>query len=146
VGRYYAIGKTITLLAGAAIPFSGGKFKMYWNKQEIQAAEFVWRTEGKIWRREAEIWLMKGGEMVKTSRRLDALLIDVETGEIEAAEWSTAKNLSEGAAKKAQLEYQAELFAKADEGWTILARPAGEDALYDITKAAQRTEPYPHWR
>ena len=84
--------------------------------------------------------------MIKTSRRLDALLFDVTTGEIEAAEWSTAKNLSEGAAKRAQLDYQRELFGKAKDGWTILARPQGEEAFYDITKAAQRTEPYPHWR
>ena len=145
-GRDYAIGKTLTVLAGAVVPMSGGKFKMYWNKQEIQAAEFVWKTEGKLWRREAEIWLMKGNKMVKTSRRLDALLFDITTGEIEAAEWSTAKNLSEGAAKKAQLAYQKELFDKAKDGWTVLARPAGEEAFYDITKAAQRTEPYPHWR
>jgi len=145
-GRDAALGKAITVLAGAIIPLKGGKFKAHWNKQELQAAEFVWKTEGKLWRREAEIWLMKEGKLVKTKRRLDALLFDVTTGEIEAAEWSTAKNLSEGAAKKAQLEYQKELFEKAEEGWTILARPSGEDAFYDITKAAQRTEPYPHWR
>jgi hypothetical protein len=144
--RDYALGKVLNVFAGTVIPMNGGKFKMYWNKQEIQAAEFVWKTEGKLWRREAEIWLMKGDKMVKTSRRLDALLFDITTGEVEAAEWSTAKSLSEGAAKKAQLAYQKELFDKAKEGWTVLARPAGEEAFYDITKAAQRTEPYPHWR
>jgi hypothetical protein len=131
---------------GAMIPLRGGKFKLYWNKQELQAAEFVWKTEGKLWRREAEIWLMKDGRMMKTSRRLDALLFDITTGEIQAAEWSTPKNLAEGAVKKAQLQYQKELFAKAEQGWTILAKPAGEEGFYDITKAAQRTEPYPHWR
>lgn len=145
-GRDYAVGKIGSALVGAAIPMKGGKFKMYWNKQELQAAEFMWRSEGKLWRREAEIWLMKDGKLVKTSRRLDALLFDITSGEVEAAEWSTAKNLSEGAAKKAQLQYQKELFEKANEGWTILARPSGEDTFYDITRATQRTEPYPHWK
>ncbi len=126
-------------------PIVGGKFKMYWIKQEIKAAEFVWRTEGKIWRREAEIWLMKGNQMVKTQRRLDALLFDI-TGEIQAAEWTTAKSLSSSAKKEAQLQYQRELFAKVKEGWTVWARPAGEKAFYDITKAAERTEVYPHWQ
>jgi RHS repeat-associated protein len=143
--RDAGVGKAVKIGVGALKPLSGGKFKMYWNKQEVSAAEFVWKNEGKLWRREAEVWLLKEGKLIKTKRRLDALLIDVETGQIEAAEWSTKKNLSEGARKKAQLEYQRELFAKAQEGWTILARPAGEDAFYDITKAAERTEVYPHW-
>jgi RHS repeat-associated protein len=124
----------------------GGKFKQYWNKQEDQAGEFIWRTEGKIVRREAEIWLEKGGKLQKTQRRLDALLISHETARIEAAEWSTPRNLSEGAAKHAQLQYQQELFDLAKEGYTIWARPAGEKAFYDITGAAQRTEVYPHWK
>jgi RHS repeat-associated protein len=124
----------------------GGKVKQYWNKQEDKSGDFVWRTEGKIVRREAEIWLMKGDKLVKTTRRLDALLISHETSKIEAAEWSTARNLSEGAAKKQQLQYQQDLFDMAKDGYTILARPNGEHAFYDITGAAQRTEVYPHWR
>ena len=34
----------------------------------------------------------------------------------------------------------------AKQGYTLWARPAGEQAFYNITKAAQRTEVYPHWR
>jgi RHS repeat-associated protein len=124
--------------------FSPG-FKQYWNKQETQAAEFVWRTEGAVWRREAWIWIMKDGKMIKTQRRLDAVLFQT-TGKVEAVEWSTPRNLEEGAAKQAQLQYQQEIFALAKQGWRILARPEGESVYYDITGAAQRTEVYPHWR
>jgi RHS repeat-associated protein len=145
--RDKAVFKGTLSMVGTVVKIpKGGAFKKYWNKQEEAAAEFVWRTEGKLWRREATIWLMKDGKMVKTKRRLDALLFDHTTGEIQAAEWSTARELSEGARKKAQLEYQKELFDKAKDGWTILARPEGEEAYFDITKAVQRTEVYPHWR
>jgi hypothetical protein len=138
-------GRGRTAAPARTSAFKSGDFKKYWNKQELAAAEFVWRTEGKFFRREAEIWLEKDGELVKSARRLDAVLFD-NNGEVQAAEWSTPKNLSEGAAKKAQLEYQQELFEKAAEGWTLWARPSGEKSFYEITKAAQRTEPYPHWR
>lgn len=158
VGLSYGFDKlTDKLLSGSKTPKRksgrsgggtdrGGEFKKYWNKQEEQAAEFVWRTEGKVWRREAEVWIEKSGKLTKTKRRLDAILTEHSTGLIEAAEWSTARNLVEGAAKKAQLQYQQEIFDLAKQGYTIWARPAGEHAFYDITKAAQRTEVYPHWR
>jgi len=120
--------------------------KAYWNQQELRAAQYVMEKEGLFWWREAEIWLMKGEELIKTDRRLDAVLIDPITGEVQAAEWTTARQLSESAAKKAQLASQRQLFAQAKKGWTVLARPAGEGAFFDITKAAERTEVYPHWR
>ena len=44
-----------------------------------------------------------------------------------------SKKSSEGA-RKAQLQYQQELFGKAKEGRTVLARPTGEKAYYDITR------------
>ncbi len=119
--------------------------KKYYNWQEDEAAEFVWRTEGKIPWREATIWLEKAGKLIATSRRLDALLIDVLSGKVEATEWTTARQLSEGAGKKMQLEYQRQLFAKAKQGYRILARPAKSSAFIDITGAVERTEVYPHW-
>jgi len=138
---------TISVMVGTLIPLKGGKFKMYWNKQELEAAEFVWRTEGKLWRREAEIWIMKGNKLEKTRRRLDAVLFDIPTGEIDVAEWTTAKSLAENITKRTQLEYQRKLFEEAKKkGWTLLARPSGEKNFYFITNATQRTEQYPHWR
>jgi hypothetical protein len=146
--RDWAIGKVGGTLLSAVpvVPKFPKGFKEKWAKQEIKAAEWIWATEGKLWRREATIYLKKGNKIVKTKRRLDALLFDIETGEIEAAEWTTGKQLKEGSKKKAQLQLQQEIFDKVDDGWTILAKPDNEKAFYDITDAVQRTGPYAHWR
>ena len=145
IGRGVSEGgyEAVKIAAQVAITFGPG-FKKYWNVQEIKAAEYVWKFEGLLWRREAVIYLEKNGKLIKTKRRLDALLFDVKTGKVQAVEWTTPKQLTSGARKRKQLQYQEELFQKADEDWTIWARPEGEKAYYEITHAVQRTEVYPH--
>ncbi|MGH2905155.1 MAG: SpvB/TcaC N-terminal domain-containing protein [Solirubrobacterales bacterium] len=146
--RDYGIGKLGGVLISAvpAVPKFPKGFKKFWNGQEVKAAEWVWKTEGKLFRREATIYLKKGNKMIKTKRRLDALLFDVESGEIEAAEWTTKKELANSTKKKAQLKYQQEIFDKVDDGWEVWAKPDNEEAYYDITDAVQRTGPYSHFK
>jgi hypothetical protein len=136
--------RAVTLKRATVQPMEGGGFKLHWNKVEADAVDFVGYTEGKIYWEQATIYLTRGREFVKTRRILDAILIDND-GLIEAAEFTTNKQLRESVRKRLQLEYQRELFEKAKEGYTILARPANHDGFFDISDAVQRTEQYPHW-